>query len=364
MRGINHHEDFGWAAALRGGKGGKGAPPQLQVDSATDPETGHVFTSTPVNVMRGEVKPAAQQLQEFQDARRAQQQTQSQQDQAAAAAKSAQEETDFTGRRQSAYDQAMQDAVRSFTNAGVDPQNYMANYIQPALQKRLASVQDKDPNPMATLDPEGLGASIVQQALGDRRGQVTNALNSVFTPNYANTALPDTIASPFEAQILNEQFDPLVQSLHNAQVRGQLNDVGYQGAMDALNQKKSAAQSQIHSLGQNILSQDRSGLNDLVSGARTDVNNMNLGSSVDPTTYWNQAASKAADYTSGFGGALRSAVGNTQFADLTDLLNAGGMRQGATNSPMAAQTTGALTGDMTSTEDPTKKRGLGSTGAF
>ena len=240
----------------------------------------------------------------------------------------------------------------------------MTNYITPALQKRAASIQDLDPNPMATLDPEGLGASIVQQALGDRRNQVTNALNTVFTPNYANTMLPDTLASPYETQILNEQFDPLVASLQNASKRGQLNDVGLQGATDLLNQKKSAASSQIHTLGQNILAQDRTGLNDLISGARSDINNMSLAGNIDPTTYWNQAASKAADYTSGFGGALRSAVGNTQFGDLTDLLNAGGMRQGATNAPMAAQTTGALTGDMTSNEDPTKKRGLGSTGAF
>lgn len=364
MRGFNHHEDFGWSNAPRGGKGGKGAPPQLQVDSATDPETGHVFTSTPVNVMRGEVKPAAQQLQEFQDARNAQRQQQSQSDQAAAAAKSAADEGTFQTNKQGAYDQAMKDVTQAFTNAGVNPQDYMANYIAPALQKRLASVQDKDPNPMATLDPEGLGASIVNQATSDRRGQVTNALNSVFTPTYANTALPDTISSPYETQILNEQFNPMIDALNNAQKRGQLNDIGYQGAMDALNQKKSAAQSQIHTLGQNILGQDRAGLNDLISGARSDVNNMQLGSSVDPTTYWNQAASKAADYTSGFGGALRSAVGGTQFASLNDLLNAGGMRQGAVNSPASAQTTGAISGPATPEDDPTKKRGLGNVGSF
>ena len=363
MRGINHHEDFGWSAAPRGGKGGKGAPPTLQVDTAVDPETGQTFKSTPVNVMRGEVKQADQQLAEFQAQRRAQQEQQAGRDREAAAAKSAQEASDFQGRKSSAYDAAMQDAMRAFTNAGVNPQDYMANYIQPELQRRSARIQANDPNPMATLDPEGLGADIVNQATSARRGQLTNALNSVFTPNYANTALSDAIATPYETQILGEQFDPLMTSLQNAQKRGQLNDVGYQGALDALNQKKSAAQSQIHSLGQNILSQGRSSLNDLISGARTDVNNASLASNIDPTSYWNQAASKAADLSSGFGGSLRSAVGGTQFADLTDLLNAGGMRQGATNSPMAATTAGALTGDVLG-EDETKKRGLGSTGAF
>lgn len=364
MRGFNHHEDFGWSNAPRGGKGGKGAPPTLQVDTEVDPETGTKFTSTPINVMRGEVKPASQQLAEFQAARRAQQEQQSQADQATAAQKAATAEANFGTRKNDAYNQAYQDAIRAFNSAGVNAADYVSSYIKPELDRRYASVQDLDPNPMATLDPEGLGATIVNQALSDRRGQTTNALNSVFTPNYANTALPDTIASPYETQILNEQFNPLVQSLQNAQKRGQLNDVGYQGAMDALNQKKSAAQSQIHSLGQNILSQDRSGLNDLISGARSDVNNMNLASNIDPSSYWNQASSKAADYTSGFGGALRTAVGNTQFGDLTDLLNAGGMRQGATNAPMAATTTGALTGDTAPAEDPTKKRGLGNVGAF
>lgn len=363
MRGINHHEDFGWSNAPRGGgKGGK-SQPTLQVDTAVDPETGQTFQSTPINVALGQVKPASAQLAEYQQQRNAQKATESQQAQAAADAKSAQEETDFQGRKSTAYNQAMQDAMTAFTNAGVDPQSYMANYIAPELARRSASIQDKDPNPMATLDPEGLGASIVGQATAARRGQLTNALNSVFTPNYANTALSDTISAPYETQILNEQFDPLVASLQNAQKRGQLNDVGYQGALDALNAKKSAAQSQIHSLGANILSQGRSSLNDLISGARSDINNASLSSNIDPTSYWNTAASKAADITSGFGGALRSAVGGTQFADLTDLLNAGGMRQGAINAPKAATTAGALS-DTPMGEDETRKRGLGSTGAF
>lgn len=364
MRGINHHEDFGWAAAVRGGgKGGKGGSQQLQVDTAVDPETGHTFTSTPINVARGEVKPASVQLAEFQEARRGQQQQESQTAQQKAEAKAQQEETNFQGLKSSAYDTAMQDAIRAFKGAGVDPNAYMADYITPELQRRAASIQDKDPNPLATLDPEGLGQTILGQATSARRNQLTNQLNSVFSPNYANTALSDAVASPYESQILDEQFNPLMASLTNAQKRGQLNDVGYQGALDALNQKRSAAQSQIHSLGQNILGQGRSSLNDLISGARSDINNASLSSNIDPTSYWNAAASKAADLTSGFGGSLRSAVGGTQFADLTDLLNAGGMRQGATNAPKAATTAGALS-DVAVDEDPNKKRGLGNVGAF
>lgn len=355
---------LGFAGVRGGGKGGGKSAPTLQVDTAVDPETGQTFQSTPVNVAMGQVKPASAQLAEYQAQRRQQQQAQSDADKATAAQKAADAEAAFGTRKNDAYNTAYQEAVKAFNNAGVNTSDYVSSYIKPELDRRYASIQDLDPNPLATLNPDTLGSTIVNQATADRRTQATNALNSVFTPNYANTALPDTLTAPTETTLLNEQFDPLSAQLQNAQKRGQLNSVGYNAALDALNQKKSAAQSQIHSLGQNILAQDRSGLNDVISGARSDVNNLSLASSFNPTDYWNNAAGKAADYTSGFGGALRNAVGGTKFADLTDLLNAGGAVQGATNSPAAATTTGALSGTLASPDDATKKRGLGNVGAF
>jgi hypothetical protein len=237
----------------------------------------------------------------------------------------------------------------------------------PALQSRYNSISDTDTNP-ASAFPTNLGDTIVADALSGKRTQTSNALNSIFTPNYSNTALPDSITNDYIGSILSSQFDPLSSQLTNAQKRGTLSSTGYQAAVDAMNQKKTAATSTIQNLGQGILATDRKNLDDYISGARTDVNNMSLGSNIDPTTYGSAAQGKIDVDKSAFGGALQNAVGDTKFADISSLLNAGGAVQGASN-PSAANPNGATTGNaspsfVSEDELAKRKRGLGSTGAF
>ena len=340
--------------------GGGGADPRYEMHTVYDPATGRSFSSSPALQAIG-APTAENQLADFQAQQKSAADVKAASDKAAADAQSAADEQTFQTRKQSAYDAALADTRRAFTNAGVNPDDYMTNYIQPQLQHRANTMADKDPNPYGSY-PTTLGADIVNQALSDRRGQLTNQLNTVFTPTYAMTALPDTTSAASESQILGERFDPLVTQLQNAQKRGQLTDIGYNAALDALNQKKSAAQSTIHSLAQNILGTDRASINDLISGARSDIAGSSLSQAFDPSQYFTSAASRAGDYASGFGGALRNAVGNTEFASLADLMNAGGAVQGPTN-PVAnvgAQAAGFPLTD----EQANRKRGLGSTGAF
>jgi len=180
------------------------------------------------------------------------------------------------------------------------------------------------------------------------------------------TAIPDTIGDASVAKILGEQFDPLNQQLINAQKRGTLTDAGYGASLSALNQKRSAAQSTLQSLGSNIIASDRQGISDLIGRARDTANNLTLGSMFDPTTFSAEAGGLTARDLAGFEGSLRNAVGGTQFADLTDLLNQGGAVQGATN-PVTGAGTNPLspTGAGPTQEDlDRRKRGLGTTGAF
>jgi hypothetical protein len=232
-------------------------------------------------------------------------------------------------------------------------------------------VQDLDPNPTAAF-ADNLGDTIVNNVLSGRRTQATNALNQTFSPNYSQTMLPDSTTGNYASSLVNEQFDPLMSQLGNAQKRGTLTGTGYNAALDALNQKKAGALSTVQSLGQNILAGDRSKLDDYISGARTGVNSMGLADSFDPSTYASTAQGKVQSDLSGFGGALRNAVGDTQFATLGDLINAGGAVQGAQN-PNATNPggmpTGAGGGALSSAYVPPdvlaqQKRGLGSTGAF
>ncbi len=92
------------------------------------------------------------------------------------------------------------------------------------------------------------------------------------------------------------------------------------------------------------------------------MNNLGFGDNFDPSSYQANIQSGANTALAGLGGQLRGAVGDTKYADLTDLLNAGGAVQGATQ-PNATNPAGAGGVPLV---DPNAnlKRGLGNAGAF
>lgn len=360
---FNEAGQFMHNVLYRKGKGGGGAPAPPQ--TFTDPATGMTFTDP--NALNAEI-----QQNQAQAAATAAQNTANQQ------ATAAQNEATFQTNRQQAYNDALQSVMQTFQGQGVNPANYMG-YITPALQQASNSVPDLASN-ISSYFPTSLGQTILNQATGDQRTQLGNTLNSFFTPTFANTLLPDSTIDPAVNTILNNQFDPLTAQLTNAMNRGTLNQVGFNAASAKEAQDRAAAQSQLRSLGQNILSTDRTSLGNIASGARSDIANMTLGQNIDPNQYFSQANQQAASDVSGFPGALTSAAGNVTFADIQDLLNAGGSVQGATN-PTASNPLGAVggpggTGAIGSgggtagavVQDPTavqqNNRGLGSTGAF
>jgi hypothetical protein len=283
----------------------------------------------------------------------------------AAAAKKVQDDADtlakFNTSKTTAYNNALTDIQRQFTQQGVDPSQYLNTDILPVVNARLSSIKDLDPNPSAAFSPD-LGSTIINSITSGKRTSAGNQLNSVFTPTYSQTAIPDSLTGQFSDTLLNEQFDPLNAQLTNAQKRGTLTDAGYNAALGALAQKRTAGASTINDLGSGILSRERSALDDYISGARTSANNLSLSSKFDPNQFFTGATNLVNTDVSGFGGALRNAIGGTKFADIADLINAGGAVQGAQN-PTAANPK-ALPGATAVPEDPNLKRGLGNTGAF
>lgn len=350
-----------------GGKGGGGGGSQqnaFQTTTLVDPATGMAYESSPFTMGMFGQKSAAEQLNDAIRARQDKASADSAQAKQDAATKAAADETAFQGRAGSAYDTALQDTLRAFTNAGVDPNTYRADYIDPALNRIRAGVQDLDPNPLGSY-PTSLGQTIVDQATSNRRTGLSNQYNSIFTPNYSTTMLPDSITGTYIDQILSEQFDPLGEQLKNAQKRGTLTDAGYTAALNTLGQKRTAARDTVSNLGANILAGYRSGLDDLISGGRSDINALTLGGQFDPSSYQTRASDLVSRDLSNFGGALRNAVGNSEFATLGDLINAGGAVQGANNPTASNPNRGGGPAEPTPDEVlASQKRGLGNTGAF
>jgi hypothetical protein len=356
-------------AGLRGGgKGGGGGGRSddgswMKETTLVDPVTGEAYTSSPWSMYQGG-KSASDQLNERIRARKGEEQQASTTAAQAAAEKTATDTVNFQGKRQSAYDTALQDTMRAFQNQGVDPNAYRSTYIDPALNRINAGIADLDPNPMGAF-PTSLGDTIVNQATSDRRSQLKNQYDAIFNPNYSSTVLPDSTTSSYIDQILGEQFDPLSAQLTNAQKRHTLTDVGYNAALGRLDQKKAAARDTVSNLGANILSGYRSSLDDLIGRGRSDIAGLGLSNQFDPNAYTSKAQNLVNTDLSNFGGALRNAVGGSEFASLSDLINTGGAVQGATN-PTAANPRGGggPTGMTPDEELASKKRGLGNTGAF
>lgn len=355
-----------------GGKGGGGSVQQAPVQAPTyvDPVTGKAFTDPNWSVDQRNSNPnlptGADLLNQEIDQRNAAAKATSDAAAQAASQKATDTENQFQTTKQQLAKDAEQSIGNTFTQQGLDPAQYWSTDIQPAIQRQLDSIPDLAPNPGSAFSPT-LGQDILNGITSGQRTQATNQLNQVFTPNYANTLIPDSTLDQYVGSAVNSQFDPLSSQLTNAQKRGTLTDVGYNAALAALNTKKSAATSQVTNLGQSILGTDRSGINDIISGARSDVAGLSPGQTFDPSSYTSRASDLAKTDLSGFGGALTNAIGGTQFATLTDLLNAGGSVQGA-NNPNAMNPAGSLAATSPFYTDPgtsaNEKRGLGNTGAF
>jgi hypothetical protein len=362
-------------AVFGGGKGGGGGqsytPPAPTV--LTDPVSGKSFVQNndPYSAGYNPLAPSASdQLNQSIGLREADERKRSEDLATEKKVADQNKENTFRQGRATAYDNAMKNAMHKFELAGANPYQYLDSDIQPELQREFDSIADLDPNPSAAFTPEA-GDTLISNILSGKRTKASGDLDKLFTPTYAETALPDNLTDQYRDTILNEQFDPLQAQLTNAYKRGTLDDIGYGGAESRLNQKRSAASANIGTLGSTILGANRSSLNDYIKGARSDVNNLSLANEFDPNVYTAGAQSKIGAATRDFGGQLRNAVGETKFADISELLNAGGAMQGPRNAGegvaggAAAGGGSALSPSAISEDELAKnKRGLGNTGAF
>lgn len=357
-----------------GGKsgGGGGGAQYLQAKTYVDPVTGRTFTDQGIPTQYGgfipigEGKSGSQQLNEFITQREAGEKAASDKAAADKAAADAQAQTTFNTSRDTAYNDAMSNVIRQFQLAGLNPDTYMSSDIVPRLTATKNAIRNLDPNPAAGFSPD-LGKTIINDLTGGVRNKALTDLNAIFTPTYSTSNLPSSSLDPYINPILDEQFNPLTEQLKNAQKRNVLSDIGYNAALQALNQKRTGAQATVRSLGENILAGDRSALDDYISSARSAANSATVNSGFDPSAYTGQAKSMVTTDLSNLGGDIRNAVGETKFADLGSLINAGGAVQGGVNTkPLNASGGIPITSPTQADLDEMAKRerGLGNVGAF
>lgn len=332
------------------GGGGKGysAPPPVY----TDPVTGRTYGTT-------------QELNDAISAREEADRARAAQEEAERLAEEQRQRDLFNTNVTNAQTRARTNVSDFITARGLNPSDY-ERQIADMIAASTAAIPDLASNPGSYFSPNA-GESILSDARAARSSSALGELDRLFSPTYANTALPDTIAPDVISAILGERFDPLGSQLTNAYNRGMLNPTGYEAAQNRLTTERTNATSTLQSLADQILSNDRGGINDYINQARANANNLSLYSpAFDASVYGTGASDLANRYRSTFGADLRSSLGDTQFTDLTTLLNAGGAVQGATsttrnNSTNTGTNTDAYLADQILNN---RQRGLSSQGAF
>lgn len=334
------------------GGGGKGGNYSSPMPVYTDPVTGKSFNNA--DDLNASI--AARQQQEA-DASRQQQEQARQQE-----ALRLQQDLDA---RNNALSRARSNAV-DYIRSRVGDNNIPFDLINNRTQYTYDLTPAGTANPLSAYDPN-LGQAILDEVRADNISKKRSQFNNIFKPTYTQDVLPTDFANSYIDTELNNQFNPLATSLENARKRNTLNQQGFDAATNRLNTERTAATSTLRSLADSILGTDRSALQNYITGANNTIDTLgyNEVNSFDPNAYATEANRRAENYKTSFGGDLRNALGNTKFIDLTELLNAGGQAQGATNPGIVPNTSpiGGIT-DLTADILNNKRRGIGNTGAF
>lgn len=336
-----------------GGKGGSTVAPARP--TYTDPVTGRTYNST------SELNAAI-------TAREAEERAASEAADARAEADRLEAQSAFDTRLNDAYNLSRTNINNYFTGLGLDP-NLYNNDITSALDTRRQQVVNLDPNPMGTFGTN-IGQEIVNSLTNAAQTRARTGLDQVFGTNYSARELPLDLINPVVDQVLNSQFDPLSTQLQNAMLRRTLTEPGYAGALAQMEEDRTAGRSAVNRLGENVIYSDRGDIDSYLNSVYGNASSIPLqsASSFDPNEYYNEAENRTERARNNLYGDVLNAVGPTRFSDITRLLNAGGVAQGAYD-PTSTNPNPAIGGfgsiDLLAQDIlRNRSRGLGSQGQF
>jgi hypothetical protein len=248
---------------------------------------------------------------------------------------------------------------KQFETAGLDAETY---------EDRINAALDLAQSGLTYGQSPVFGTGLGDDILGDiRTSQVKEYQKAIggFAPEgFTQSAFASTSDDAVIDAILGEQFSAASDSILRARDRGTLNDAGFRYAMDNLNTQKQAAMSRLQQTGGGILEGYRGSLEDIVKNAQTGAGSWDFGDTFDPEVYRKQLETKQGELGGRLEGDLRNAIGGEQFFNVGDLIQKGGVSQGATNTGLGSQSGSLLSAITQRKTDEEQQRGLGTQGSF
>lgn len=357
------------------GGGGKGSGQQQYVAPRyVDPISGREFMDDPDPTYGGQFTPdnpapprksGAEKLNEFIGQRDTEQKNKSIADAALAEQQKVDKRNQFNTGLETAKTGATTRIQDYFKERGIDYNPY-SDRIASKVNQEASLVPDLSPTPGGAFQQSD-ASDLFNEIQGGVQTQNLTGYNKVFDPNYSNRVISDSWVDPAVNDAVSSLFSPLQGQLDNARKRGQLSDTGYQGAQKEYETRQTGARASVGKIASGILGSDRGQLDEYIGGGRTAAGSAPLGTAFSVDPYQQGANERVNRFQSSFGGDVLSGVGDTQYASLSDLLNAGGAYQGAFD---PAATPGAVGGAPGIGSDPDAiakaalKRGLDTQGAF
>ncbi len=259
--------------------------------------------------------------------------------------------------RSAAMSAARTRAMKSLESRGVNPYDYM-DTIDERLNYNASLL------PATTEDFTGqFGDSFVDavtSSIRDKsRNQATRWFDTNIAPNYEETLFSSTMDDPYVDSILGRQKQEALDTVTRARSRGQLDELGFTGAVNRIGELEKSGRSTAQSLSDAVLANKRSDLRKLIDQGKSAAGSLELGQTFNPQDWSGRIQSKAKELGSSIEGDVYGALSGQQFFDIGDVITKGGQAQGVSN-----PTPAFLDAQASREQLRQKQRGAGQGGTF
>ena len=238
-----------------------------------------------------------------------------------------QEREAFDANLSSAYTSAIEEARRYFANAGLNPDEYLADITSAATAKKgTVPLLDSAPGTFFT----GLGAQVFNDKQTGQRNAFLNDIDRFAGQGFEKSLISDTSDDSAIERFLADAYGDAESKLNLQRNRGVLTDGGFAEALKEITRQKGGARYNLDTIGQTVLQEGRNKLLGTVADARTNANNYRLGGTFNPF----ETQKTLGDQTSSFFSSLSDRLGSLVPDDLFDVskaFNKGGVAQGPGN---------------------------------
>lgn len=169
---------------------------------------------------------------------------------------------------------------------------------------------------LSAIDDE-LIEDIWNEMTDDHRDAAKMVISKQLPVDFEYSRVGDTADDDILEQVLAEQRAKQMEALERARDRNQVNDTGYQGGLENLNEQMQNAQNFLQTYSQEALENQRQKLRDIAARASGQAQQLNLGQAFNINPYQQQIQQAQTDFFNNQKGNLASQTG--------DLFNIGDM---------------------------------------